>query len=337
MFSNSGAERHVELAASGARYVVAPATADVLARLAQGRANDLITACALCWPGPIWIVPAMHPRMWANPATQRNVERLRADGHHVLGPVEGLVASGEFGVGRMLEPAAIFAALTGNQSWSGKRIVVTAGPTFEPIDPVRFIGNRSSGKMGFAIASAAKERGAEVELIAGPVALETPRGVARHNVRTALEMQQALEDCSRLPPNAIVMAAAVGDFRPNTVLDSKLKRSGDFQLSLTANPDLIGNLSQSFGALRPTIIGFALETGDDASVIARAKAKLTKKQVDLIVANAATDAFESDTNVAGDTNRVHLVSRDAVVSHSTLPKTNIANLLLDWIETQWEK
>jgi len=223
------------------------------------------------------------------------------------------------------------AALLGKQSLRGKRIVVTAGPTFEPIDPVRFIGNRSSGKMGFAIASAAQARGAEVDLVTGPVALKTPPGVTRHNVGTALEMQKALEECSRLPPHAIVMAAAVGDFRPSAVLDEKLKRSGDLELSLTANPDLIGNLSRSFTDQRPTIVGFALETGDDASVIARAQAKLKKKQVDLIVANAASDAFE------GDTNRVHLVSRDAVVSHSTLPKTQVANLLLDWIETQWEK
>jgi phosphopantothenoylcysteine decarboxylase / phosphopantothenate---cysteine ligase len=330
MFTNTGSERHVELAASGARYVIAPATADILARLAQGRADDLVTATALCWPNPISIAPAMHPRMWANAATQRNVNQLVADGHQLLGPVEGAVANGDTGLGRMLEPDAIFRQLVGAKAWHTRRVIVTAGPTFEPIDPVRFIGNRSSGKMGFQIARAAALRGAQVDLIAGPVHLETPAGVTRHNVRTALEMQKALDRCTSTPADALVMAAAVGDFRPQTLLDQKLKRVADFELALTPNPDLLAEVTQSFGRERPVIVGFALETGDDSAVIARAMEKLKRKGVDLIVANAAIEAFEHDTN------RVHLVSSDGVQSLPTLSKAEVADSLLDWIGTRWK-
>lgn len=330
MFGSAGAEPHVELAASGAKFVLAPATADVLARLAQGRSDDLLTATALCWPSPLYLAPAMHPTMWANPATQRNVEQLRRDGHVFLGPVDGLVASGERGMGRMLEPEAIAEALTSQRPWLGRRIIVTAGPTYEAIDPVRFIGNRSSGKMGFAIAAAAARRGAQVELIAGPVHLATPPGVTRSDVHTALEMQSALQRAVATPPDAIVMAAAVGDFRPSSPLTHKAPRADGLKLELVENPDLIAELARGLGSPRPVLVGFALETGTDDAVVARAQQKLKRKGLDLVVANPASEAFE------GDTNRVHLVAPDSVDSRPTLAKTQVADILLDWIETRWK-
>jgi len=227
-------EMHVTIAARADVLVIVPATADLLARLAQGRADDLITATALCARGPVLAAPAMHPRMWMHPATQKNVEELARQGRvRLIGPVEGPVASGESGMGRMAEPdaivSAISAALRGRAlDLAGKRIVVTAGPTHEAIDPVRYLGNRSSGRMGFAIAAAAAARGAEVTLVAGPVALVTPRGVKRIDVESASQMQRALDDVMGIDlanVDALVMAATVADFRAAQASTTKIKKA----------------------------------------------------------------------------------------------------------------
>ena len=221
-------ELHVSIAERADAILIVPATADVLARLASGRADDLVTATALCARGPVIVAPAMHPRMWQHPATQANVAVLR-ERVRFVGPVHGPVASGDVGMGRLADPGAIVeAALAaiaprGGSDLAGKLIVVTAGPTFEPIDPVRFLGNRSSGQMGFSIAGRAAARGARVILVAGPVSLATPHGVDRRDVQTTTEMGAALD--AALPgADALIMAAAVADFRPSVTSATKLKK-----------------------------------------------------------------------------------------------------------------
>lgn len=314
-------ERHVEIARLADVLAIVPATADVLARLAQGRADDLLTATALCARGPVLAAPAMHPRMWDHPATQRNVEELARQGRvRLVGPVVGPVASGESGMGRMSEPAAIVAAIAEvlgataleTRDLAGVRVVVTAGPTFEPLDPVRFLGNRSSGQMGFALAARAAARGAHVDLVAGPVALATPDGVRRHDVETAEEMRAALarlagDDLSGA--DAIVMAAAVADFRPASRSAAKIKKdAGTPTVTLAPNPDLLAGLGATRAARqtgRPVLVGFALETGDDAAVLAYASKKLVEKQVDMIVANHASESLGRADN------RVAIVTRGA--------------------------
>ena len=238
-------ELHVQLADRADLVLVAPATADFLARMAQGRADDLASALVLSARGPIAVAPAMHPRMWSHPATQRNVARIASDGVLVLGPVHGEVASGEVGLGRMLEPADIVGAVGRvlSRDLAGLKLLVTAGPTYEDLDPVRFFGNRSTGRMGFAIARQAALRGAEVRLLAGPVDLDTPRGVERQNVRSARELHAAVLES--LPGfDALVMSAAVADFRPRTTTDQKIKR-GDLQsveVELVQNPDILADV-----------------------------------------------------------------------------------------------
>lgn len=327
-------ELHVALAAEADVVLLAPATADLLARLAGGRADDLVTALALCARGPVIAAPAMHPRMWSHPATARNVATLAADGRvELVGPVDGEVASGERGVGRMAEPAAIAAAAlarVARRDLEGLRIVVSAGPTVEDIDPVRFIGNRSTGKMGFAIAERAAARGAAVTLVAGPVALATPRGARRVDVRGALAMRDALRDA--LGPDlggadALIMTAAVSDYRPAEARAAKMKRSAaSMALELVANPDLlaeIGAARAAAQATRPALIGFAVETDTDDRVIASARHKLETKRVDLVVANHAADAFGRDDN------RATLVTRGGAEALGVLPKPALADRLLD--------
>lgn len=327
-------ELHVALAAEADVVLLAPATADLLARLAGGRADDLVTALALCARGPVIAAPAMHPRMWSHPATARNVATLAADGRvELVGPVDGEVASGERGVGRMAEPAAIAAAAlarVARRDLEGLRIVVSAGPTVEDIDPVRFIGNRSTGKMGFAIAERAAARGAAVTLVAGPVALATPRGARRVDVRGALAMRDAMRDA--LGPDlggadALIMTAAVSDYRPAEARAAKMKRSAaSMALELVANPDLlaeIGAARAAAQATRPALIGFAVETDTDDRVIASARHKLETKRVDLVVANHAADAFGRDDN------RATLVTRGGAEALGVLPKPALADRLLD--------
>ncbi len=325
-------ELHVSLSARADAMLVVPATCDVLARLAQGRADDLVTATALCARGPVLAAPAMHPRMWAHPATQRNVEELARQGRvSLVGPVFGPVASGEEGVGRMADPADIVAALArllAPPDLAGVRLVVTAGPTHEPIDPVRFVGNRSSGKMGFAIAAAARARGADVTLVAGPTALATPTGVTRVDVETALEMQAAVDaavgaDLDRA--DALVMAAAVADFRPASRAEGKIKKdSGVPEVALVANPDIIAGVGARRGVARePALVAFALETGSDEEIVAYARGKLAAKKVDLVVANAAGDSLGRDDN------RVVLVTADAQTAVPRADKRRVADAILD--------
>jgi phosphopantothenoylcysteine decarboxylase / phosphopantothenate---cysteine ligase len=324
-------EVHVRLADRADLVAVAPATADLLARLAHGRADDLVSALVLCARGPVLVAPAMHPRMWEHPATQRNVAELRAQKRVTLvGPVCGEVASGDLGMGRMAEPEAIVAAIGAALSardLAGLRIVVTAGPTVEDIDPVRFIGNRSTGRMGFAVAERAAARGAEVTLVAGPTSLPTPYGVLRVDVRGAAAMRVALwdalgADLSRA--DALVMAAAVADYRPAEASTSKIKK-GDprVALELVANPDLLGEVGAARAGKRPLLVGFAVETEGGAKLALSAGRKLADKRIDLVVANQASESFGRDDNVAT------LVQANAVEPLPAMSKILLADLLLD--------
>lgn len=357
-------EMHVAIAERADVLVVVPATADVLARLASGRADDLVTATALCARGPVLVAPAMHPNMWGHPAVQRNVEELRRQGRvRFVGPVDGVVASGESGMGRMAEPAAIvgtiaevLAGLTPARAassgavtsgaatvaattsatpsgaaagdLSGKRIVVTAGPTYEALDPVRFLGNRSSGKMGFAIAARAARRGARVVLIAGPVGIPTPQGVVRRDVESADDMRRALAEelgASLDGADALIMAAAVADFRPAEARPTKIKKaSGEpSAIALVRNPDLLAEIGHARRGTSPVLVGFALETGDDAAVVAYARQKLASKKVDLVVANAAHESLGHATN------RVSIVSEAGAEAFFLADKDEVADRLLD--------
>jgi phosphopantothenoylcysteine decarboxylase/phosphopantothenate--cysteine ligase len=324
-------ELHVELAREADVVLLCPATADLLARLAGGRADDLVTALALCARGPVLAAPAMHPRMWSHPAVERNVALLREQGRVALvGPVDGEVASGESGLGRMADPALIAGAalaLASKHDLAGLRIVVSAGPTVEDIDPVRYLGNRSTGKMGFALAERAAARGAEVTLVAGPVTLPTPFAVTRVDVRGARAMQSALwqtlgPDLSRA--DALIMSAAVADYRPAEEHAAKLKRSdATATLELVPNPDLLAEIGAARKDRKPALVGFAVETGTDEQVIAYAQGKLEKKSVDLVVANHAMDAFGKDDN------RATFVDRARVEALEVLDKRALADRILD--------
>jgi phosphopantothenoylcysteine decarboxylase/phosphopantothenate--cysteine ligase len=326
-------EMHVALARQSDVIVLAPATADLLARLAAGRADDLVTALALAAECPVVAAPAMHPSMWAHPATRRNVERLAADGRvRLVGPVEGPVASGEVGLGRMADPVAIadeaLAAL-GPRDLGGVRVVVSAGPTVEDIDPVRYLSNRSSGQMGFAVARAAAARGADVTLVAGPVGLATPPGVRRVDVRGALAMREAL--WAALGPglggaDVLVMSAAVSDFRPAEAHAEKRKRAGAeaVSLELVQNPDLLAEIGRGRGARPlPVLVGFAVETAPDDRMIEYARGKLRGKGVDLVVANHAADSLGRPDN------RAILVTEADAEALPPLPKAELAGRILD--------
>ena len=329
---DSTGESHVQIAAKSDLILIAPATADVLARVAGGRADDSLTAIVLCAKCPVMVAPAMHPSMWTHPATQRNVATLDSDARlERIGPEAGEVASGETGVGRMSDPEQIVGQVLqrlASGDLSGRRIVVTAGPTHEDIDPIRFVANRSSGKMGYAIAERAAMRGASVTLISGPVQLRTPCGAQRVNVRSAIAMRGAVwqalgPDLSHA--DALIMAAAVGDYRPAETHSSKLKRSSQtMTLELTPNPDILAEVGHARRGSRPVLIGFALETDSDERVIAYARQKLEEKCVDLIVANHAGDALE------GDDNRAALVTTTNAQPLARLPKVTLAGHILDW-------
>ena len=274
---------HIELARWADRIVIAPASADIMAKLAHGIADDLLTTLCLASAAPIAVAPAMNQQMWAKAATQDNVATLRARGIAVLGPGSGSQACGEFGAGRLLEADQLVAALSqlhGPRPLVGMRVLVSAGPTYEDIDPVRFIGNRSSGRMGFAVAQAASDMGADVDLVAGPVHLPTPVRVTRHDVRSARDMREAVLE--RVDGSDIfVSAAAVGDYRPTEIATHKLKKSGNsLKLDLVQNPDILA----AIGAMKkhPFLVGFAAETKDVATY---ARAKLEAKKIDLIAAN----------------------------------------------------
>lgn len=318
-------EVHVELGAWADAVVVAPATMNLLARAANGHADDVVLATLACARGALLFAPAMHERMWGRAATRRNVAALAADGARFVGPVEGALANGEIGAGRMAEPEVIADAVEGlfaSPDLCGRRLVVSAGPTHEDLDPVRFLGNRSTGRMGFAIAEAAAARGAEVVLVAGPVTLATPRGVERVDVRSAREMEAAIQ-AAVARADAVVMAAAVADYRPAERTAQKRKKSdGPLTLELVRNPDILAGLGASRHGARPVLVGFALET---ERVVEHARAKLERKQVDLVVANHASDGF------GGADNLVTLVDAAGDESLPRASKRTIADRILDRI------
>lgn len=318
---------HIELSRSADLVVAAPATADLMAKAANGHAGDLASTTLLATDKPVLMAPAMNVRMWEHPATRRNLATLKGDGVLFVGPDEGAMACGEYGFGRMAEPAAIFeaimAALEGPAArpLAGKRAIVTAGPTAEPIDPVRLLTNRSSGKQGFAIAKALADLGAEVTLVAGPVALSTPVGVKRVDVETAREMLTACEGA--LPADIAVCVAAVSDWRPQAEAGTKMKKGPDGPpaISLVENPDILATLSRS--DRRPQlVVGFAAETND---VEDYAKAKLARKGCDWIVANDVSVAG----TMGGDDNAVAIVTADGIERWERTPKSEVARKLAE--------
>ena len=315
---------HIQLSREADLVVVCPATADLLARMAAGIADDLATTLLLATDKKVLAAPAMNVRMWQHEATVRNVAQLRRDGIVIVEPDEGEMACGEYGPGRLPEPqdilAAIAQALNGAGRLSGRHVVVTAGPTHEPIDPVRVLANRSSGKQGFAIAEALAALGSRVTLVAGPVALATPAGVDRVDVETAVQMQAAV--AAALPADAAVLAAAVADWRVESAPGKLKKADGPPDLAWTANPDILATLAAQ--PERPgLLIGFAAETGN---VLAEGQAKLARKGCDWIVANDV-----SADPMGGDANRVHLITGAGVESWDRASKRDIANRLADRI------
>ncbi len=332
LFDAGHALDHVKLARAADAIVVAPATADFLARAATGQADDLLTACLLAAEAPVLLVPAMNDRMWAHGQTQRNVAHLRELGYRILEPEAGMLAAGEGeGPGRMPEPETIFAhvgrLLERDASLAGRNVVVTAGPTREPLDPVRFISNHSSGKMGVAIAAAAWRRGANVTLIAGPLSVTAPVGVTVRSVETTTEMANAVREA--LPSaDALIMAAAPADFTPAEVATAKIKKGeAPPSLKLAFTPDILGSTKQARRS-GSVIVGFALETDH---VLENARKKLAAKDLDLIVVN---DVTEPGAGFSVDTNRVTLVSRDGAEERLELmPKAEVAEVILDRVET----
>jgi phosphopantothenoylcysteine decarboxylase/phosphopantothenate--cysteine ligase len=324
----AGEETHIVAARWADVLCLAPATANLLARLALGLADDFLTTATLAFAGPVVAASAMHSAMWQKPVVQEHLDALRRRGVRLVGPVEGPLASGEAGMGRMAEPDEIVREVegaAGGGAMRGLRVLVTAGPTQEPLDPVRFLGNRSSGRMGFALAAEAARRGARVTLVAGPVALATPPGVARTDVGTASEMEQAVE---ALAPDAelVIMAAAVSDFRPRHVAAEKIKRShvpaGGLKLELAANPDILAGLRRT--APGAVLVGFAAETAD---LEAHARAKLAAKGADFLVAN---DVSRRDIAFGSDANEVTVFRRDGPpLFLARRPKAELAAALLD--------
>jgi phosphopantothenoylcysteine decarboxylase/phosphopantothenate--cysteine ligase len=323
---------HIKLARAAHAIVVAPATADFLARAAIGRADDLLTAILLAADAPILLVPAMNDRMWSHPQTTQNVVHLRSLGYRVLDPETGPLAVGEgSGPGRMPEPETILAhigrLLDADGVLRGRRIVVTAGSTREPIDPVRFISNRSSGKMGVAIAAAAWRRGADVTLIAGPLAIAPPVGLSVIDVETAAEMRDAVAAHLR-DADVLIMAAAPADFRPATVAEQKIKKTAaPSALALEPTDDIL-LATQDFRSPAAIIVGFALET---EAAVAGGRDKLKRKSLDLVVVN---DATEAGAGFGVDTNRVTFVFGNGTPDEALplLAKSDVADAILDRVE-----
>lgn len=317
-------EVHIELGEWADAMVVAPATMQFIASAAHGFADDPVLATYASMRGARFIAPAMHTRMYERHATARNIALLEEEGVGIIGPVEGPLASGEIGLGRMSEPNeiadAIERALGASQDLKGKRLLISAGPTYEDLDPVRFLGNRSTGKMGYALAMRAAARGAEVVLVSGPTALPSPPGIETIRVRSALDMHAAIM-ARREAADAIIMTAAIADYRPESMAAHKIKKSGDLTIKFTRNPDILKELGETRAiGERPLLIGFALETED---VEASARKKLEKKRVDLIVGNEAADGF------GGETNRVVLVDREGSEAFPLLSKTEVSDRILD--------
>jgi phosphopantothenoylcysteine decarboxylase / phosphopantothenate---cysteine ligase len=320
---------HIELSRSADLVVVAPATADLMAKAANGLANDLASTTLLATDKPVLMAPAMNVRMWEHAATQRNLKTLRADGIAFVGPDEGEMACGEYGPGRMAEPSAIlsaievhFARADAPKPLSGQHVLITAGPTHEPIDPVRYIANRSSGKQGYALAEAARDAGARVTLVSGPVTLSPPAGIRTIRVETAREMDEAVEQA--LPADIAIFAAAVADWRVAAESSEKRKKDGNSipPLHLTENPDILARISRHASKRPRLVVGFAAET---EKVLEHAKAKFARKGCDLLVAN---DVSPASGVMGGNRNRVHLVSPEGIESLPEMAKSAVARTLI---------
>lgn len=324
---------HIRLARDSDLIVVAPATADLIARMAGGHADDLATAVLLATEKPVVLAPAMNPAMWRNPATRRNVAQLKADGIRIVGPAVGEMAErGEAGPGRLVEVPDLIAAIEGafeagascGGVLDGRHVIVTSGPTHEPIDPIRYLANRSSGKQGFELASAAAKLGARVTLITGPVSLTEPAGVEIVRIKTAAEMLEAVK--AALPADIAVFAAAVADWRVETIQTEKIKKSektGAPTLSLTENPDILKMIARP-GPERPRlVIGFAAET---QNVLTHAQSKLKSKRADWIVAN---DVSPLSGVMGGENNTVHLITASGVESWPEMSKAKVARKLME--------
>ncbi len=321
---------HIELARWADVVLVAPATADFIARLAHGHANDLLSTLCLATRAPLALAPAMNTQMWLHPATQANCEQLAARGVTLLGPGAGDLACGETGPGRMLDPAELHAALPdllGGGALSGLRVVVTAGPTREPVDPVRYLGNRSSGKMGFAVAQAASRAGASVTLVAGPVGLPTPSGVRRVDVETAAQMHaatiDAVDDC-----DIFIAAAAVADYRPAEVAGEKIKKqAAKLNVELERTSDILAEVAALEGG--PFTVGFAAETDDVAGY---AREKLASKKLDMIAANRVGEGLAFGT----DDNELELLWPDGGARLPRAPKSELAQQLIAQIAERYD-
>ena len=345
--SGRAAETHIALGEEAELLVVIPATANTLAKLAHGIADNMLTAVALATRAPLLLAPAMHHHMYTHPATQANLALLQERGAYILEPEVGRLASGEVGVGRLPDISvllgAIHVVLGRNGDLVGRRVVITAGGTQEPIDPVRFVGNRSSGKMGYALATEARDRGAHVILISGPVALDAPYGVDVWRVETAMQMREAVFNAVD-EADALVMSAAVADYRPAVTAVQKLKKEGKgaqevdaeggFNLRLVRNPDILGELADVSEPpevnherkKRLVRVGFAAETGD---VITYARDKLAAKRLDLLVAN---DVSRSDSGFGAETNKVYIFhATGAMEDLPVMPKTGVAAAIWDRI------
>jgi phosphopantothenoylcysteine decarboxylase/phosphopantothenate--cysteine ligase len=328
VWDRPGSVLHVALAHEADVAVVAPVTANVLAKLATGIADDLVTATLLEASCPLVLAPAMHTGMWEHPATRRNVEVLRSRGATIVAPVAGSLAAGDEGVGRLAEPEDILAAVeaavgSGVGDLAGRRVLVTAGPTWEPIDPVRFVGNRSTGRMGFAVASEARRRGADVTLVVGPATIEPPGGIRAVRVETAEEMRSAVRDHAAAA-EAIVMAAAVADFRPEHVEASKVKKeAGPPEVKLVPTIDILAELgADKRGRI---LVGFAAETSGDLARTARGK--LEAKQLDLVVVNRVG---REGTGFGSEANEAAMVAADGRdIAIRTWTKDELASALCD--------
>ena len=343
--SGRAAETHIALAEEAELLVVVPATANTIAKLAYGVADNMLTAVALATKAPLLLAPAMHQNMYTHPATQANITLLRERGVFIVEPEVGRLASGEVGMGRLPDTSVLLGAINvvlgRNGDLAGYRVVVTAGGTQEPIDPVRYVGNRSSGKMGYALATEARDRGAHVILISGPVVLDVPYGMEVRRVETAIQMRDAVHDAV-IDADVLVMSAAVADFRPAEVATQKLKKSGSqeldeqngFFLRLVRNPDILEELADSVyrntGNERSgrslVRVGFAAET---SNLVGYASAKLIAKHLDLLVAN---DVSRSDSGFGTETNKVHIFhANGAVEDLPVMPKIGVAAAIWDRI------
>ena len=322
---------HIALARRADLFVIAPATANMIAKIANGIADDFLSTTVMATPAPVLLAPAMNTEMFQSAATQANLKTLESRGFKIMTPASGMLACGTEGIGRLPEPEAIVERITAHfevgKSMRGLRLLVTAGGTREAIDPVRYIGNRSSGKMGYAIAAVAAERGAEVTLVSGPVSLAVPAGVKRVSVESALEMREAV--LAAFPvTDVVIKAAAVADYRPEVVSEQKIKKnSANLTVALTKNPDILAELGKI--KTGQFLVGFAAETQE---LVANATEKLRRKNLDMLVANDVTlpgAGFESETNI------VKLLSKDGRVEElPQMSKQSLAGLLLDRVMLQ---